>query len=71
MNTTATYSRYRFDMLVGSSNIETIKQPASHTLNSQSIAYKSGIEDMGFKMDFEYSPNTSNEIIATSFSRNS
>lgn len=65
MNTTATYSRYRFNMLVGNTSEETIKypdKPNSYKFEKMSIGYNSGIEDMGFKVDFDYSPNTANEV---------
>ncbi len=65
MNTTATYSRYRFNMLVGSTFDETIKyadKPTVYNYTKTSVGYNSGIEDMGFKVDFDYSPNTANEV---------
>ena len=65
MNSTATYSRYRFNMLVGNTTEETVKypsQPDSYKLEKMSAGYNSGIEDMGFKVDFDYSPNTANEV---------
>ncbi len=65
MNTAATYSRYRFNMLVGSTFDETIKyadKPTVHNYEKMSAAYNSGIEDIGFKVDFDYSPNTANEV---------
>lgn len=65
MNTTATYSRYRFNMLVGNTNEETTTysdKPSSHKFEKMSVGYNSGIEDMGFKVDFDYSPNTANEV---------
>jgi len=62
MNTTATYSRYRFNMLLGNTEEVTVKNPASYSFEKMSVGYNSGIEDMGLKVDFDYSPNTANEV---------
>lgn len=62
MNTTATFTRYRFDMAVGTSFENKIKTPPSTQLASTTIAYRSGIEDYGAKVDFDYSPSPNHDI---------
>lgn len=62
MNTTATYTRYRFNMAVGTDfNSKRISPPSSSS-ESYTLGYRSGIEDIGLKMDFEYNPNPNHEI---------
>lgn len=59
MNTTASYTRYRF--ILGMKNIyEEI--PASRNDYAASIAYDSGIEDYSAKVDFDYTPNNNHDI---------
>ncbi|HRZ98692.1 MAG TPA: TonB-dependent receptor plug domain-containing protein, partial [Paludibacter sp.] len=62
MNATATYTRYRFNMDIGQINTETIKNPASKTDMSTTIGYRSGIQDFGPKVDFDYAPNPNHDI---------
>ncbi len=62
MNTTATYTRYRFNMDVGTTIKETIKNPPSTTTMNTDLGYKSGIYDAGMKVDFDYAPNPNHDI---------
>ncbi len=62
MNTTATYTRYRFNMALGTDyNFKQVSPPITES-QSTTLGYRSGIEDVGLKMDFEYNPNPSHEI---------
>lgn len=58
-NTTLTYSRYLFDVQEKTTkrNLTTNKDGYNFGLN-----YKSGIEDFGFKMDFDYFPASNHRI---------
>jgi hypothetical protein len=60
MNTTAAYTRYRFDMGVGMENI-TKGANVSNTDYSK-LGYHSGIEDYSAKVDFDYAPNTNHDV---------
>lgn len=62
MNTTATFSRYRFNMSVGTDSKQTIKTPPSFYSESATVGYKSGIQDYGAKVDFDYTPNPNHDI---------
>ena len=62
MNTTATFTRYRFDMSVGTSFENKITSPPSTQFASTTIGYRSGIEDYGAKVDFDYSPSPNHDI---------
>lgn len=62
MNTTATFSRYRFNMSVGTDAKQTIKTPPSFYSESATVGYKSGIQDYGAKVDFDYTPNPNHDI---------
>ena len=57
MNTTASFTRYRFDMKLGTSSEVTRKNPDSYTFNEMALGYKSGIVDYGIKRDFDFSPH--------------
>ena len=62
MNTTATYTRYRFNMAVGTDyNVKSLI-PSENESQSITLGYRSGIEDIGLKMDFEYNPIPNHEI---------
>ncbi|HEY3371128.1 MAG TPA: TonB-dependent receptor [Prolixibacteraceae bacterium] len=58
-NTTLTYSRYQFDVAESSvsKNLSTGK-----IADSNGLDYKSGIEDFGLKMDFDYFPTPNQRI---------
>ena len=64
MNTTGAYTRYRFYMGIGTENqyTNTSKTPPIVTNDNISLGYRSGIEDYSAKVDFDYSPNTNNDI---------
>ncbi|MDO9154436.1 MAG: TonB-dependent receptor [Paludibacter sp.] len=62
MNTTATYTRYRFNMDVGTTMKQEIKTPPSKINLSTTLGYRSGIEDYGAKVDFDYAPNPNHDI---------
>ncbi|MFM2048692.1 MAG: hypothetical protein RI955_1240 [Bacteroidota bacterium] len=57
VNTTATYSRYKF--LIGAA-----EKSSSGGTNNSSFGYDyfSGINDIGLKSDFDYSPNSKHQI---------
>jgi hypothetical protein len=59
MNTTLTYTRYRFDLELGESRVSNV--PDDDDFNA-SVKYRSGIEDLAAKVDFDYTPNTVHEI---------
>ncbi len=64
MNTTAAYTRYRYDMGVGSefSFTDLTKNPPQYDYEDIYIGYKSGIEDLSFKLDFDYSPHPNHDV---------
>lgn len=62
MNTTATYTRYRFDMVVGNEYNYEISNPPTKGSETTKIGYNSGINDLAFKVDFDYAPNPNNDI---------
>lgn len=62
LNTTASYTRYRFDMGIGSYNEGKIINPPSSYKDVIEMGYKSGIEDYSVKADFEYTPSPAHDI---------
>lgn len=62
MNTTASFTRYRFDMGIGNTSKETIKTPPSTKTESMQLGYKSGIVDYSVKSEFDYSPSPEHDI---------
>jgi len=62
MNTTATFTRYRFDMDINYNEKQTQRTPPSYYEASQKLGYQSGISDLGIKTDFDYSPNPDHEV---------
>jgi hypothetical protein len=62
MNSTLAYTRYRFNLYVGSRYEETQKNPPAYTLADFMVGYKSGIEDYTAKVDFDYSPHPDHDI---------
>ena len=60
MNTTASYTRYRFDMGVGMETI-TKGENISNT-DYFKLGYFSGIQDYAAKVDFDYAPNSNHDI---------
>ena len=64
MNTTAAYTRYRSNMNVGylsESTDKSINPPKTRTEEFR-VGYRSGIEDVSLKADFDYAPNTAHDI---------
>jgi len=62
MNTTASYTRYRFDLSVGTETESVITSPPKTTTDAITLGYRSGIEDYSGKVDFDYSPNPNHDI---------
>jgi hypothetical protein len=64
VNTTAAYTRYRFDMSVGAEAKMLTITPDSTTVQSfdMSLGYNSGIEDMTIKADFDYAPHPDHDV---------
>jgi uncharacterized protein YerC len=62
VNSTVTYSRYRFYMGIGTESETISRNPVSTTSESISMGYKSGIEDYSAKMDFDWSPNPNHDV---------
>ena len=64
MNTTAAFTRYRFDMDVGMESKYSYTAPDSIYKGSTNIdlGYKTGIEDYTLKSDFEYLPHPDHDM---------
>lgn len=64
MNTTLAYTRYRYDMGVGTeaTAIDKTKTPPVTNYSSINLGYNSGIEDLSSKVDFEYNPHPNHQI---------
>ena len=62
MNTTAAFTSYSFLLDVGNENETMRVSPAKHTFKNTNLGYKSGINDKSLKVDFDYSPNASNDV---------
>ena len=64
MNSTAAYTRYRFDMNVGTEMkwMEGTADSTSMEAIDFNIGYKSGIEDITFKLDFDYLPHPNHDV---------
>ena len=62
VNTTASFTRYRFDMKIGSTSEVTRRNPATYEFSEMSVGYKSGIVDYGIKSDFDFSPHPNHDI---------
>ena len=62
MNATASYTRYRFDLNMGTKDITKFVNPDSTISQSSNITYKSGIEDFTAKADFDWSPVPNHNI---------
>lgn len=62
MNTTAAYTRYRFYMGVGTETTNTVTTPPSTSTETITLGYKSGIEDLSAKVDFDWTPNHNHDI---------
>jgi len=64
MNATAAYTRYRFDMGVGTSSksTTTFTDSVSNQSFDINLGYKSGIEDYTVKVDYDYSPHPDHDV---------
>ena len=60
MNATTAYTRYRYDMGVGT-ELE-MKKNDLKLIDYQKVGFKSGIEDISAKVDFDYSPSPNHDI---------
>lgn len=58
-NTTLTYSRYLFDVMENTTNKNLT---TDKTIDEFGLNYKSGIEDFGLKMDFDYFPAPNHRV---------
>jgi len=62
MNATSTFTRYRFDMNVGTKyKYETYNPPRLES-SDVNLGYNSGIQDIGCKLDFDYNPNPNHDV---------
>ena len=62
MNATSTFTRYRFDMNVGTKyKYETYNPPRLQS-SDINLGYNSGIQDIGCKLDFDYNPNPNHDV---------
>jgi hypothetical protein len=62
MNATASYTRYRFNLEMGTKDVTKYLKQDSTIIQSSNMTYKSGIEDYTAKADFDWSPNPNHEI---------
>jgi hypothetical protein len=62
MNTTAAYTRYRFNMDIGTTETQKTLSPPSTSTQTINLGYRSGIEDYSAKVDFDYTPNPNHDI---------
>ena len=62
MNTTAAFTRYRFYVGIGTENNTTITTPPSVSSEAITVGYKSGIEDISTKVDFDWTPLNNHDI---------
>lgn len=62
MNTTAAYTRYRFNMDIGTTETQKTIAPPSTSTQTIDLGYRSGIEDYSAKVDFDYTPNPNHDI---------
>jgi len=62
LNTTASYTRYRFNMGINASDSYT--SPSEHTEEEAALVFHSAIEDYTLKADLDWQPDTRHEIKA-------
>ncbi len=62
MNTTAAYTRYRFNMDIGTTETQKTIAPPSTSTQTIDLGYRSGIGDYSAKVDFDYAPNPNHDI---------
>ncbi|MDD3078292.1 MAG: TonB-dependent receptor [Paludibacter sp.] len=62
MNTTATYTQYRFNMNMGLDFSQKNYDTSTDIYESSELGYRSGINDIAAKVDFDYSPQPNHDI---------
>lgn len=62
MNTTASFTRYRFDLGIGNEFEQKQKTPPATYQEEQMIGYLSGITDYSAKVDFDFLPTPDHDI---------
>lgn len=62
MNTTASYTRYRFNMKIGDENKYIPAGENKYVGTEMSIGYMSGISDYSFRTDFDYTPLPGHDV---------
>ena len=62
MNTTASFTQYRFKVAIGTSNETVIPNPPSTSSQSVTVGYNSGIYDYSTKVDFDWNPHPNHDI---------
>lgn len=62
MNTTAAYTRYRFDMKIGDENKTRPSGQSTYFGTDMAIGYLSGISDYSLRTDFDYTPLPGHDI---------
>lgn len=62
MNTTATFTTYNFDMMMGNQDITVIDNPYEEKITGARLGYFSGIRDLAIRTDFDYSPAHNHDI---------
>jgi len=62
LNTTASYTRYRFDMGIDYLLEQTQQNPTAYFKEEEYIGYLSGIEDYTIKVDYDYAPTPDHDI---------
>ncbi len=62
MNTTASYTRYRFDMKIGDENKTKPTGETEYVGTKMEIGYLSGISDYALRTDFDYTPLPGHDV---------
>jgi len=62
MNATADYTRYRFLLDIGTQTETKITSPPRTINESINLGFRSGIEDLSGKLDFDYAPNPNHDV---------
>ena len=72
MNTTASFTQYRFDMSKATETTNRTENPASISTNERKIGFNSGISDYTLKVDFDWLPNPHHSVkFGANFTRHS
>jgi outer membrane cobalamin receptor len=62
MNATVSFTNYRFDMMMGNRDVTVVNQPFEEKISGASLGYFSGISDMSYKADFDYTPASNHDV---------